>query len=211
MGAIINGYPAGDPNADPLITQHLTQYADEITEWARATAWRMIREVSHADLKGWAERTKEMSRQLQYELRHTDVGLQQRLLLMDQVDLIQSLPLEAAQRVHRLTLEGIVDGTRANEVAKEIMRSGEVTASRAQLIARTEVSRTASTLLEARARAIGSEGYYWQTSGDGAVRKSHKAMNKKFVRWDDPPTLDKLTGHAGCLPNCRCWEDPQIP
>jgi hypothetical protein len=39
-------------------------------------------------------------------------------------------------------------------------------------------------------------------------------MKDKFVRWDDPPTLDGMTGHAGCLPNCngvpagRCPEYP---
>ncbi|MCY1351943.1 phage head morphogenesis protein, SPP1 gp7 family [compost metagenome] len=113
--------------------------------------------------------------------------------------------------MHDLTLQGIEDSTRANEIAKEIQRSGEVATSRAQLIARTEVSRTAATLTEARAKATGSEGYIWRTAHDGTVRSSHKAMEGKFVPWSTPPTLDKLTGHAGCLPNCRCWPEPVIP
>ncbi|MDR0067994.1 phage head morphogenesis protein, partial [Acinetobacter sp. 11520] len=29
--------------------------------------------------------------------------------------------------------------------------------------------------------------------------------------WDNPPTLDNLKGHAGCLPNCRCYPEPSIP
>jgi hypothetical protein len=36
-------------------------------------------------------------------------------------------------------------------------------------------------------------------------------MKDKFVRWDNPPTLDGMTGHAGCLPNCKCWSEVQIP
>jgi uncharacterized protein with gpF-like domain len=36
-------------------------------------------------------------------------------------------------------------------------------------------------------------------------------MEGKFVRWDEPPTLDNLTGHAGALPNCRCRPEPVIP
>jgi hypothetical protein len=35
-------------------------------------------------------------------------------------------------------------------------------------------------------------------------------MKDKFVRWDNPPTLDGMTGHAGCLPNCECWSEVQI-
>ncbi|HHZ9834772.1 TPA: phage minor head protein, partial [Klebsiella pneumoniae] len=40
---------------------------------------------------------------------------------------------------------------------------------------------------------------------------SHRKMKDKFVRWDNPPTLDGMTGHAGCLPNCKCWAEVHIP
>jgi hypothetical protein len=36
-------------------------------------------------------------------------------------------------------------------------------------------------------------------------------MEGKFVKWDEPPILDKMQGHAGGFPNCRCWPDPEIP
>ncbi|MDH0638205.1 phage minor head protein [Pseudomonas sp. GD03860] len=211
VGSIINGFPLGDPAADPTITQVLRKYADLLNDWAIATAGRMIADVNQQDRKAWASRSEEMARALGEEIRNADTGAAMRGLLAEQVTLIKSIPLEAAQRVHELTLKGIEDGTRAGEIAKEIQRSGDVATSRAQLIARTEVSRTAATLTEARAKAVGSEGYIWRTAHDGTVRHSHKEMEGKFVRWDSPPTLDKLTGHAGCLPNCRCWPEPVIP
>ncbi|WP_232111770.1 phage minor head protein [Pseudomonas guariconensis] len=211
VGAIINGFPPGDPAADPTITQILRRYSDLLNDWAVSTASRMIADVNQQDRKAWAERSAEMSKALRDEILNADTGAAMRGLLAEQVTLIKSIPTEAAQRVHDLTLKGIEDGTRANEIAKEIRRSGEVATSRAQLIARTEVSRTAATLTEARAKATGSTGYIWRTSHDGDVRSSHKAMEGKFVPWSDPPTLDKLTGHAGCLPNCRCWPEPVIP
>lgn len=211
VGAIINGFPPGDPSADPIISQILRKYADALSEWAIATGTRMITDVNHQDRKAWAERTEEMAKALRDEILHADTGAAMRGLLAEQVTLIKSIPLDAAKRVHELTLQGIEDATRANEIAKEIQRSGEVATSRAQLIARTEVSRTAATLTEARAKATGSEGYIWRDSGDKTTRHSHHLMNGKYVRWDSPPTLDKLTGHAGCLPNCRCWPDPVIP
>ena len=85
------------------------------------------------------------------------------------------------------------------------MKSGEVTKSRALLIAQTEVSRTATALTQARAEYIGSTSYRWRTSHDIRVRHSHKKMEGKEVRWVAPPTLDGMTGHAGCFPRCRCY------
>lgn len=211
VGDIINGFPPDDPAAVPTITQVLDRYAEALNDWAVATASRMIEEVNQQDRKAWALMSENMAKALGEEIRNAPTGQAMRGLLSEQVTLIKSIPIEAAQRVHDLTLKGIEDGTRASEIAKQIMESGDVAESRAQLIARTEVSRTASTLTEARAKAVGSEGYIWRTSGDTDVRHSHKEMNGKFVRWDSPPTLDKLTGHAGCLPNCRCYPDPVIP
>ncbi len=180
----------------------------------------MLANVQHQDAQAWKEMTAEMSKALRDEIRNAPTGAVMQSLLQEQVVLIRSLPLDAAERVHRLTLQGIEDGTRASEIAAEILRSGEVTASRAKLIARTEVSRTASTLTQARAEHIGSTGYIWRTCGDSDVRASHKAMNGKFVPWGSPPTLvdvgkngkaHSMTGHAGCLPNCRCYPEPIIP
>lgn len=211
MGAIINGFPAGDPEHLPTISNILRRYADALTEWAEATAGRMLAEVSQQDSKAWMAMAAEMSKSLRDEIRSAPTGEAMRSLLAEQVTLIKSLPLDAAERVHRLTLQGIEDGTRASEIAKEIMRSGEVSVSRAKLIARTEVSRTASNLTQARAEHVGSTGYIWRTSGDSDVRHSHAKMNGEFVAWDAPPTLDGMTGHAGCLPNCRCYPEPVIP
>ncbi|WP_124376571.1 phage minor head protein [Pseudomonas synxantha] len=211
VGSIINGFPPGDPAAEPTISHMLNRYADLLNDWAVSTASKMLVEVNQQDRKTWATLTEQMSQALRQEIRNAPTGQVMQGLLAEQVTLIKSIPLDAAKRVHELTLQGIEDGTRASEIAKEIMRSGEVAENRAKLIARTEVSRTASTLLEARARAVGSPGYIWRNSGGSDVRPSHLKMKDQFVPWDSPPTLDKMTGHAGCLPNCRCYPEPVIP
>ncbi|MCS3839400.1 SPP1 gp7 family putative phage head morphogenesis protein [Pseudomonas sp. JAI111] len=211
VGSIINGFPPGDPSVEPTISHMLNRYSELLNDWAISTASKMLVEVNQQDRKAWATLTEQMSQALRTEIRTAPTGMVMQGLLAEQVTLIKSIPLDAAKRVHELTLQGIEDGTRASEIAKEIQRSGEVSESKAKLIARTEVSRTAATLTEARAKAVGSEGYIWRTSGDSDVRHSHAEMNGKFVRWDSPPTLDKMTGHAGCFPNCRCYPDPVIP
>lgn len=211
VGSIIGGFPPDDPGIVPTIAQILEKYSEALDGWAKSTAAQMLASVAQRDEKAWAAATRELSRELREEILNAPTGERMRELLARQTRLIRSIPLEAAERVRKLTLEGVENSTRAGVIAKEIMRSGEVAQSRANTIARTEVSRTASVLTQSRAEHVGSEGYIWRTSGDSDVRESHRHMNGKFVRWDEPPTLDNLTGHAGCLPNCRCYPEPVIP
>lgn len=211
MGALVNGFPPGDPAAAPTIEQLLRRYAEALTPWAEATAARMLADVNRRDESAWMQQAREMSRALQLEIRTAPTGATMRALMAEQVGLIKSIPLDAAERVHRLTIEGLENSTRASEISKAIQASGDVAKNRADLIARTEVARTASTLTEARALHVGSPGYFWRTSGDADVRDSHRKMNGQFVAWDAPPALDGMTGHAGQFPNCRCYPEPVIP
>ncbi len=155
-----------DPNE---IIALLTEWSHILNPWARAVATKMITEVSARDLKAWNELGREMGRALQREIRQAPTGQALRGYLAEQVDLITSLPLEAAQRVHKLTLRGITEGTRSQDIAAEILKTGHVTKSRARLIARTEVARTASALVQVRAQYVGSESYVWRTSLDDVI------------------------------------------
>jgi len=147
----------------------------------------------------------------------------------EQVELITSLPLDAAQRVHELAVGSLYTGARAKEISTEILKTGDVTRARANLIARTEVGRAATTLTKVRAQHVGSEGYIWVSSHDGDVRPasgtknfakyntlamgSHRALDGTFHRWDDPPVASPKgeRAHAGCIYNCRCWARPVLP
>lgn len=211
VGQIISAFHPGDPKAVPSIQQMLRSYAEALEPWAAVTAAKMIEEVNVRDLQAWRSISEELSAGIKREILTAPVGETLRKLQAEQVQLIKSIPLDAAERVHELTLKGIEDSSRAKEIEAEIMRSGDVSASRARLIARTETSRAANNLMESRARHVGSEGYIWRSAGDGDVRPSHKAMNGKFVAWSAPPTLDGMQGHAGCLPNCRCYSEPVLP
>ena len=89
------------------------------------------------------------------------------------------------------------------------METGKVTESRAKLIARTEIARTASGLTMARATHVGATHYIWRTSGDADVRNSHKEMNGKVIPFSKAPTLsDGTASHAGMIYNCRCYAEP---
>lgn len=208
---IISGFaPVGQDN-EAALRDALRRYADALTGWAQATARRMIADVANRDERSWMRVSREMGAEIGRIVRSTPVGEAMRASMAEQVTLIKSLPIEAAQRVHRLVIEGQETGARAETIAREIMRTGEVTKSRAMLIARTEIGRASSALTMARAEAVGSVGYIWRTSRDSDVRPSHKRMEGRFVAWAEPPELDGMTGHAGALPNCRCYSEPVIP
>lgn len=182
-----------------------------LDDWASAVARRMLADVAARDERAWMAVSREMGSGIARIVRETPIGEAMRQKMAEQVGLIKSLPREAGERVHRLVIEAQETGARADVIAREIMRTGEVARSRANLIARTEIGRAASTLTQVRAEAIGSVGYIWRTSRDSDVRPSHKRMEGRFVAWDAPPELDGMTGHAGALPNCRCYAEPVIP
>lgn len=212
IGDLVMGlFDADDPASAGIVERALRRYATTIEGWASSVGGRMVAEVAARDRKAWMSVSREMGKAVHREIANAPTGALLRQRLADQVSLITSLPTEAADRVHKLTIEGLSKGTRASEIAVEILKSGEVSVAKANTIARTEVSRTATSFTEARAQSVGSEGYIWRTAGDTDVRASHQAMEGKFVPWNKPPTLDGMTGHAGQFPNCRCYPEPVIP
>lgn len=213
VGKLVDGLAPGGIVGDhwARIMSILERYAETIRPWAEAVGARMLEDVSKRDEAAWAKHSETIGRVLRKELRSAPTGNAMRGLLDEQVDLITSLPREAALRVQKLAIEEVTSGTRGEDIRKMIMRTGHVTASRAETIARTEVGRVTSVITQVRAEHVGSEAYEWDTAGDADVRKSHREMQGKIVRWDSPPTLDGLTGHAGALPNCRCIPIPILP
>lgn len=212
IGRIVTGYDLDDPMYSTLVQQALGRYAELLKPWARVLASKIVTAINAQDEQAWARQSAQMSRALQREIASAPTGEALRRFMAENVELITSLPLDAAKRVHKLTIEGASQGTRAKEIADEIARTSDVTKSRALLIARTEVARTASALSMVRAEHIGCTHYIWRTSRDGDVRQSHKDMEGKVIAFSAPPTLsDGTTTHAGQIYNCRCWPEIIVP
>ena len=214
--------PVVPPHRMPQLETALRGYAAGTRPWARATTSRMITEVNRRNLTAWQRYTQEISARLRQELFNAPVGVVTQALLASQVDLITSLPLEAAQRVHEATLEALTIGGRYPEQTAEIEAAladahPDATEAwlfnRATLIARTETARTASVLVQARAEHIGATSYIWKTSGDWKVRPSHRRLNNHEFSWDAPPLSDPPDHHShpGQIWNCRCVALPILP
>lgn len=215
VDAIVKGIaPKGNLEAAqwPMLNAALGKYADLLKPWAKAISEKLIAEVGQRDERSWAEMGRDLGRNLRAEVKGAPTGELMKAMMQEQVELITSLPLEAATRVHQLTQKAITEGGRAKELAVEIMKTGEVTKARAMLIARTETTRTASAMTAARAQHIGSTHFIWRTSRDGDVRPSHKKLEGKAFRWDTPPECDE--GHnalPGGIFNCRCYPEVVLP
>lgn len=206
------GYDPTDPLAVSWIKNALDQYAVALKPWAEKAAEVMVTEVAARDKSAWKIAAQEMGSALRREIDLAPTGAILRQRMTEQVDLITSLPREAAERVRNLAIEALETGVRADEIAAKILETEKVTKARATMIARTEVGRTATELTKARAEFTGSTHFVWRTVGDRDVRASHKALNGQAFRWDAPPECDP--GHhalPGAIWNCRCYPEPVLP
>jgi SPP1 gp7 family putative phage head morphogenesis protein len=211
IGHLIDSFPIEQRLGNEELISLLHGYSQVLKPWAKATAKRMIEEVNARDIETWRALAKQMSHGVAAEIQNTPVGDVVARLMAEQTELISSLPIEAAQRVQRLTLSGLIEGEQLARIAKELERSGEVSAAHARLIARTEVSRTASNLTQARAEVAGFPRYHWRATKDHRTRDSHRAMSGRICEWANPPEVDEggrlMRFHPGTIWNCRCWAE----
>lgn len=120
------------------------------------------------------------------------------------VGLIKSIPTEYLEKVGKSVTDNFVEGVRWEDLAKDIERVGDVTESRAKLIARDQTSKMNGAFNEVRQTSLGIDQYIWQTSGDERVREEHAANDGQVFAWNDPPA----TGHPGEDIQCRCVAIP---
>lgn len=205
-------YAAGHADA---IEETLQNYADVLEPWAKSVSENMLADIAQKDEQAWLRHSKRMAAAMKAELETAPMGGIVNALRTRQVELITSIPIEAAKRAQNLAFEAATGSSaRAKEVSKMIMAFEEVTESRALLIARTEIARSNAIIQEARATWIGSESYIWQTARDKQVRSDHRELQGQVFQWTAPPIADKRAGvraHPGCIYNCRCFAEPILP
>lgn len=217
-GQLVNGFiERGKVTDVPSLKASLDNYANAISPWAEAVVKRMQQQAALRDMTAWRRLGASIGRNLQREVEDVNIGGPLLQLRIEHVQLIKSIPFDAAQRVSELAMGALYSGRRAEDITDEILKQGRVSIGKARTLARTAVSTTASNLTMVRAVHIGSEGYFWRGIMDSDERKMHVALEGKFIDWQRPPVAGKGKGgvdmryHAGCGPNCRCYCDPVIP
>lgn len=208
---IMRAFPDVDIENLPLLQRALQRYADSLDPWAEAVATRIVAQVAQRDASAWFKASRAIGRSLREEVMYAPLGATARQIVADQVHLIRSLPLEAAQRVQTLAMEAVTGGRRYDQVAQMIRETGRVTRSRADLIGRTEVAKAQSAITQARALYTGSTQFRWATAKDKDVRPAHRRLEGRVFSWDAPPVAEAngIRHLPGAYPNCRsCWAEP---
>ena len=114
-------YDETDPEGmDALIQERLFSYSDTIDAWATAVATTMLKRASQADYDVWRKVGQELSADAKRMLKSDAVGSTFDKLQAEQVELIKSIPRDAAQRVHDWAAKGMTEGTRPDVIAKKI-------------------------------------------------------------------------------------------
>jgi len=131
--------------------------------------------------------------------------------------LIKNMTENELQRVSGIVQRGLQEGSGLESVTDNIEKSFGITRRHAKLIARDQTSKLNGSLTKLRDQELGIKNYVWQTSGDERVRASHKALDGKLCRWDDPTvyynenskkwvkrTSAMTKVHVSQDVNCRC-------
>lgn len=112
-----------------------------------------------------------------------------------------------ATQVRELFGSGESNGLRVEVLRDKLLERGDVSRSRAELIARDQTLKLAGSINEARQKDAGLDSYTWSTSNDERVRPEHAALNGQIFTWAIPPE----PGSPGQDFQCRCIAVPYVP
>ena len=126
------------------------------------------------------------------------------------VALVTKASSEMLERI-RQTLEDS-EGDRPEEIAEKLAPIEGIGKRRAFLIARDQVGKLQSTIVQHRARAAGLNRYRWSGALDERERPMHRELEGRVFSWDDPPVTneDDDRNHPGFDFACRCVALPFI-
>lgn len=122
------------------------------------------------------------------------------------IDLIVKAGRDYAQDVEDIFSDPDTIGMSVEDLKDLLFERGNVSESRAELIARDQTLKLNGALNEIRQTNAGVKRYTWSTSGDERVRPDHASLDGQECSWDDPP-LEGIDGeklHPGEDIQCRC-------
>lgn len=136
-----------------------------------------------------------------------------RARLATNVELINSLPSKLVEQVESVVGPRVFSGVRVEETMKAIQERFDVSASRAQLIARDQTNKFNAQLTQERHEDLGIDSYVWSTSNDERVRDDHIVLDGETFSYDNPPVVDSRSGataNPGEDYQCRCEALPRV-
>lgn len=121
---------------------------------------------------------------------------------------------EQILRLRQKVSQNVQQGFRAENLIRDIQAEKKVSHNKAKFLAKQETSLMVSKYRELRYEEVGVTKYMWSTSHDSRVRDSHKHLQGKIFRFDQPPVTNLATGarnNPGEDFGCRCIATPILP
>ncbi len=101
-------------------------------------------------------------------------------------------------------------GLRVEDLRQKLVDRGNVSESRAELIARDQTLKTNAALTRDRHEKAGVTHFEWSTSHDERVRESHAELDGQVFAWDELPDVDGEEAYPGSPIQCRCVPVPVL-
>lgn len=124
----------------------------------------------------------------------------------ENIDLVVNANRVYAQSVQDVFSDPANVGLSVDDLTDKLLERGDVSESRAELIARDQTLKLNGAITEMRQTNAGIDSYIWSTSQDERVREEHAVLEGQTFSWDSPPE----PGHPGEDYQCRCVALPVI-
>jgi SPP1 gp7 family putative phage head morphogenesis protein len=142
-------------------------------------------------------------------VKASDIGLTAEIAKRrdENIQLVMKAEREYAQSVADIFSDPGNFGLSVDDLKSSLLARGDVSESRAELIARDQTLKLNGAITEIRQTNAGVDSYIWSTSLDERVREEHAALEGQTFSWSSPPEV----GHPGEDFQCRCVALPVIP
>ena len=127
----------------------------------------------------------------------------------ESIRLIKTIPERLKARLHKEFAREITQAPFDSRRLTKILQKGYgIGGYVLRRIVRDQQNKLVGKLTELRQLQVGIHKYFWQSSGDVAVRETHQENHGQEFDWANPPPQ---TGHPGWDHQCRCAALPVIP
>lgn len=198
---------------------------ERIEERAKLLATRFVSKVHYQNKTQFARNFKnafdiDLSNIIEKEI----LGDTLAVAIQQNVELITSIKNDFINDIGSNVFTNYKKGFRHGELINEIRTRGNVSYSRAKLIARDQTAKINADFEEERNKKLGFDIYKWKGTGDARERDSHRVLNNMLCKYSDPTvysddegktwkkrkSIGGYIGKCGEDYQCRCLAIPYI-
>lgn len=214
-----------DDYIDSLIEVLASIASERIEEKATLLATRFVNKIHYQNKTQFTRNFKnafnvDLSSIIEKEI----LGDTLSIAIQQNVDLITSIKNDFINDIGSNVFTNYKKGFRHGELINEIRARGNVSYSRAKLIARDQAAKVNADFNEERNKKLGFDVYKWKGAGDARERESHSVLNNMLCKYSDPTvysddegktwkkrkSIGGFIGKCGQDFQCRCLAIPYI-